>query len=125
MSNSSPDGSVSSKQASTTISLMSEHVECLPPHPVLPAEIWDMIRLLVRDECSKCKSQDDLVRLWRCVRPVCKEFKATIEDDFKTRHLAKTVLHFITGRSISVLCFFLSCLLSNKAYDRQPLACCR
>ena len=76
-----------------------------------------MIERLVRDECNNCKSQDDLVRLWTCVRPV-KEFKATIEDSFKILHLAKTVLHFTTGRYISVLCVFLSRLLSNKVYDR-------
>ena len=118
MSNSSPGCSVCSIQASTTISLMSEHVECLPPHPALPVEIWDMIRRHLWDEFSNCKSQDDLVHMWTCVRPMCKEFKATIEDIFKTRHLAKTVLHFITGRYTSVLCISLSRLLSKNVYDR-------
>ena len=101
MSSSSQGGSVFSTQAQTTTSLMSEHVECLPGHPVLPAEIRNMIWQLVRDECSSCKSQDDLVRLWTCIRPV-KEFQATIEENFKTQHLPKTVLHFITGGYISL-----------------------
>ena len=124
MSNSSPGGSVSSLQAPTTISLMSEHVECLPDHPVLPAEIGDMIRRLVLDECSNYKSQDDLARLRTCLTPV-KDFQATIEENFKIQHLPKTVLHFITGRYISVLCIYLSRLLSNKVCHRWPLACFR
>ncbi|KAL9132583.1 MAG: hypothetical protein Q9175_006243 [Cornicularia normoerica] len=96
MSNSSPGGPVSSTQASAAISIVSEHIGGLSPHPFLPFEIWDMILLMIWDEFRNCTSQEDLIHLWTSVRPVCKQLKATVEDSFKTQHLPKTVLHFTT-----------------------------
>ena len=77
---------------------MSEHIGGWPPHPSLPFEIWDMILRMIWDNFHNCKSQDDLTHLWTCVRPVCKQLKAEVEDIFKTQHLPGTSLHFLTGQ---------------------------
>ncbi|CAD6577873.1 MAG: hypothetical protein ASARMPRED_008436 [Alectoria sarmentosa] len=75
---------------------MSEHIGGWAPHPSLPFEIWDMILRMIWDNFRNCKSQDDLTHLWTCVRLVCKQLKAEVEDIFKTQHLPGTSLHFLT-----------------------------
>ena len=94
MSDSSPGVSVSSP----ALLSVYEHIGVLPHLPFLPAEIWHIVLQKIRDIFRNCKSQDDLVHLWTCVRTVCKQFKAEVEDIFKTQHVPLVVLHFFTGQ---------------------------
>ncbi|KAF6232910.1 hypothetical protein HO173_008873 [Letharia columbiana] len=75
---------------------MPEHIGGLPPRLFLPFEIWDLILRMIRDNFRNCKSQDDLTHLWTCVRSVCKQLKAEVEDVFKSQHLPSNTLHFIS-----------------------------
>lgn len=75
-----------------------EHIGVLPHLPYLPIEIRHAILQETRDIFRNCKGQDDLVFLWTCVRPVCKQLKADVEDIFKTQHVPRIVLHFFTGQ---------------------------
>lgn len=89
---------------------MSEHVWSLPPHPFLPFEIWDTVLRATRVDFHDSRSQEDLTHLWTCVRLVSKQLKNEVEDIFKTQHLPRTVLHFITGQwCLSCACPQLPC----------------
>ncbi len=121
MSYSSPGSSVSSTPVYPAIT--SEHIRGLPAHPFLPFEIWEMILQMIWDDFWNGKSQDDLTHLWTCVRPVCKQLKAEVEDIVIKQHLPKTVLHFITGQySLSCLC--LPTAATESIYYRCLLISC-
>lgn len=62
----------------------------------LPPEVWG----LTLDNFRESKSQDELIYLWTTLRHVCRQFKATVEELFKTQHLPRTFLHFKSSRSI-------------------------
>ena len=94
MSNSSPGVSISFPAVLSDY----EHIGVLPHLPFLPIEIRHMILQEIRDIFRNCKSQDDLIFLWTCVRLVCKQLKADVEGIFKTQHVPRIVLHFFTGK---------------------------
>ncbi len=62
----------------------------------LPPELWG----LTLNHLCEWKSQDELTYLWTTLRHVCRQFKAVVEDVFRTQHLPRTFLHFKSGRSI-------------------------
>jgi len=61
----------------------------MPTSLSFPPEILGLILDTFRD----CKSQDELIRLWTTMRFVCRQFKAAIEDMFKSEHLPKTTIY--------------------------------
>lgn len=61
--------------------------------PSFPPEVWG----LTLNHCREWESQDELTYLWTTVRHVSRQFKAAVEDIFKTEHLSKTWLHVEPG----------------------------